>query len=202
LMKKLKSGSVNKNTVKTASPGSAAFMKSFGDEVAQNVQDELSGKIKFDEPVATMRRGGMVRRKMQAGGMTNKIPTAKGARLNPIGRKTAMTALGVKKKSNEFSPSRFGEKANPTTGSKMMKGGSIKAYKTGGMVNSNSKVSAIKSAGSKGVKTGANTRISASKIARGRVGGTSTAPRTATPKAMYGMSMKPGMMRKGGTKKR
>ena len=65
-----------------------------------------------------------------------------------------------------------------------------------------SKVSAIKSAGSKGVKSGANTRVSASKVARGRVGGTSTAPRTATPKAMYGMSMKPGMMRKGGTKKR
>ena len=47
----------------------------------------------------------------------------KGGRINPTARKTAMTALGVKKKSNEFSPSRFGERANPTTG-KMQKGGS------------------------------------------------------------------------------
>jgi hypothetical protein len=28
----------------------------------QNVQDELSGKIKFDEPVPAMRRGGSVRK--------------------------------------------------------------------------------------------------------------------------------------------
>jgi hypothetical protein len=43
--------------------------------------------------------------------------------------------------------------------------------KTGGMVNSNAKVSA-------------------SKVARGRVGGTSSAPKTAVPKAKMGMSMK------------
>lgn len=46
----------------------------------------------------------------------------KGGGINPTARKTAMTALGVKKKSNEFSPSRFGEKANPST-KKMQKGG-------------------------------------------------------------------------------
>ena len=40
------------------------------------------------------------------------------------------------------------------------KGGRTKAtYKTGGMVNSNSKVSAIKSAGSKGTKVGLNKRV-------------------------------------------
>jgi hypothetical protein len=55
--------------------------------------------------------------------------------------------------------------------------------KTGGMVNSNPKASA-------------------SKVAKGRVGGTSAAPKTATPKAMYGMSMKPGMMKMGGAKKK
>jgi hypothetical protein len=43
--------------------------------------------------------------------------------------------------------------------------------KTGGMVNSNSKVSA-------------------QKVARGRVGGISSAPKTAVPKAKYGMSMR------------
>jgi hypothetical protein len=231
LMKKLQSGSVNKNTVKTASPGSAASMKSFNKEVAQNVEDELSGKIKFDEPVATMRRGGMVRRKMQAGGMTNKIPTAKGARLNPTGRKTAMTALGIKRPNTMMNRMQYGGRtiSEKAAARKVAKGkgtisksypsgpeekGSYIGYskeakksdspfksmkdskparpimKTGGMVNSNSKVSAIKSAGSKGVKTGANTRITASKVARGRVGGTSTAPRTASPKAKMGMSVR------------
>lgn len=175
LMKKLQSGQITKKSLNE---------DTFKKNMERDVEDELSGKIKFDEPTKTARYGGSMKAKMknggstkyQAGGMTNKIPTAKGARLNPTGRKTAMTALGIK--------------------------GGMKKMKTGGMVNSNSKVSAIKSAGSKGVKTGANTRISASKIARGRVGGTSTAPRTAAPKAMYGMSMKPGMMKMGGTKKK
>jgi len=63
-------------------------------------------------------------------------------------------------------------------------------YKTGGMVNSNTKVSALKSAGSKGVKSGVNPKAAASKVARGRVGGTSSAPKTAVPKAKYGMVMR------------
>ena len=62
--------------------------------------------------------------------------------------------------------------------------------KTGGMVNSNAKVSALKSAGSHGVKSGVNPKAAASKVAKGRVGGTSAAPKTAVPKAKYGMSMK------------
>ena len=70
-------------------------------------------------------------------------------------------------------------------------GGSTKSkYKTGGMVNSNAKLQAAKSAGSKGVKSGVNPKASASKVARGRSGGTSTAPKTATPKAKYGMTVK------------
>ena len=63
-------------------------------------------------------------------------------------------------------------------------------YKTGGMVNSNAKVSALKTAGSHGVKSGVNPKAAASKVARGRVGGTSSAPKTAVPKAKYGMSMR------------
>jgi hypothetical protein len=62
--------------------------------------------------------------------------------------------------------------------------------KTGGMVNSNTKVTALKVAGSKGVKSGVNSKVSASKRAKGRTGGTSSAPTTATPKAKMG-----GMMR-------
>ena len=62
--------------------------------------------------------------------------------------------------------------------------------KTGGMVNSNTKVTALKVAGSKGVKSGVNSKVSASKRAKGRTGGTSSAPKTATPKAKMGGSMK------------
>lgn len=54
--------------------------------------------------------------------------------------------------------------------------------KTGGMVNANSKVSA-------------------SKVVKGRVGGTSSAPKTAVPKAKYGMPVKPGMIKKGSVSK-
>lgn len=65
-----------------------------------------------------------------------------------------------------------------------------KYYKTGGMVNSNAKISADKTPGSKGVKSGTNPKASASKVAKGKVGGTSKAPKTAVPKAKYGMSMR------------
>jgi hypothetical protein len=63
-------------------------------------------------------------------------------------------------------------------------------YKTGGMVNPNANLQAGKKAGSKGVKSGVNPKAAASKVAKGRSGGTSTAPKTATPKAKYGMSVK------------
>jgi hypothetical protein len=65
-----------------------------------------------------------------------------------------------------------------------------KKMKTGGMVNPNANLQATKSAGSKGVKPGVNPKAAASKVARGRSGGTSTAPKTATPRAKYGMSVK------------
>jgi len=55
----------------------------------------------------------------------------------------------------------------------MQANGGYKSYKTGGMVNSNSK-------------------ITASKKATGKVGGISKAPKTAMPKAKYGMTMKKG----------
>ncbi len=64
---------------------------------------------------------------------------------------------------------------------KMKRGGTSK-MKTGGMVNSNAKVSADKTPGSKGVKSGVNSKASASKVAKGKVGGTSKAPKTAVPK--------------------
>lgn len=47
-----------------------------------------------------------------------------------------------------------------------------------------------KRAGSKGVRSGVNPKAKASKVTRGIVGGTSTAPKKALPKAGYGMMMK------------
>jgi hypothetical protein len=88
-------------------------------------------------------------------------------------------------------------KENSPVGPKPKKRGMItKKYKTGGMVNANANLVADKTAGSKGVKSGVNPKASASKVAKGRVGGTSVAPKKATPKAKYGMTMK-----SGGTKK-
>lgn len=62
--------------------------------------------------------------------------------------------------------------------------------KTGGMVNPNAKMQAQKAAGSKGVKSGVNPKAVAAKVAKGRSGGTSAAPKTAAPKAKYGMAVK------------
>ena len=78
------------------------------------------------------------------------------------------------------------------------KGGATKKMKTGGMVNPNAKLQAAKAAGSRGVKSGINPKAAASKVARGRVGGTSVAPKKALPKASYGMSMSK-MQMGGGT---
>jgi len=66
-------------------------------------------------------------------------------------------------------------------GPKLKKGGAMKKMKTGGMVNPNANLQAGKTAGSKGVKSGVNPKAAASKVARGRSGGTSVAPKKATP---------------------
>ena len=55
-------------------------------------------------------------------------------------------------------------------------------YTTGKINNPNAKVTASKVAGSKGVKSGVNPKATAQKVAKGRVGGTSKAPKTAVPK--------------------
>jgi hypothetical protein len=78
----------------------------------------------------------------------------------------------------------------------------IPKKKTGGMVNSNAKVFADNIPGSNGVKSGVNPKASASTKPGGRVGGTSTAPKDATPKAKYGMTMKPTMKKGGSMKKK
>jgi hypothetical protein len=72
--------------------------------------------------------------------------------------------------------------------SKAMYGKSM--MKTGGMVNPNATVKKQTVPGSKGVMSGENPKASASKVAKGRSGGTSKAPKTAVPKAKMGMSMR------------
>jgi hypothetical protein len=61
------------------------------------------------------------------------------------------------------------------------RGGATKKYMTGGMVNSNAKVSALKSAGSNGVKSGVNPKAKPTAKATGRTGGTSKAPKGPKP---------------------
>jgi hypothetical protein len=58
---------------------------------------------------------------------------------------------------------------------------SAKKLKTGGMVNSNSKVFALKSAGSKGVKSRVNPKAAASNTAKKPSKPRSKAPKKATP---------------------
>ena len=60
--------------------------------------------------------------------------------------------------------------------------------KTGGMVNSNTKATVSKVASGRPVKSAEPK--TAAKRATGRTGGTSKAPRTATPKMKMGGSMK------------
>ena len=57
----------------------------------------------------------------------------------------------------------------------------MKKASKGVIVKANGNQPVQKSAGSNGVKSGVNSKITASKVARGRVGGTSAAPRRATP---------------------
>jgi hypothetical protein len=71
----------------------------------------------------------------------------------------------------------------------------MKASK-GVIVKMNGNQPVQKTPGSKGVKSGVNTKVSASNVAKGRTGGTSSAPKSAIPKAGYGMTMKKGGMKK------
>lgn len=68
---------------------------------------------------------------------------------------------------------------NPTSKDKMP---NMPKKMTGGMVNSNAKVSALAKAGSNGVKSGVNPKAKASAKATGKSGGTSKAPKDASPK--------------------
>ena len=65
----------------------------------------------------------------------------------------------------------------------------MKKASKGVIVKANGNQPVQKAAGSKGVKSGVNPKAAASKVAKGRSGGTSVAPKTALPKAKYGMTL-------------
>jgi len=98
--------------------------------------------------------------KMKMGG-TKKYKSGGASKSTGVDKMTTNTTSGQRL---NFPKGVDNMNTNTTAGQKLN-------YKTGGMVNSNAKVSA-------------------SKVAKGRVGGTSAAPKTAVPKAKYGMSMK------------
>ena len=139
-----------------------------------------------------MKKGGTVK-KYQGGGRV--ISEKAAARKSAKGKGFTSSVMGPNPSGDKgkYVPfTRQGRKDAKETGrvsSNEMKP-SRQIMKTGGMVNSNAKVSALKSAGSHGVKSGVNPKAAASKVAKGRVGGTSSAPKTAVPKAKYGMVMR------------
>ena len=65
----------------------------------------------------------------------------------------------------------------------------MKKASKGVIVKMNGNQPVQKTPGSKGVKSGVNPKAAASKVAKGRSGGTSAAPKTAVPKAKYGMGI-------------
>lgn len=161
-------------------------------EAAKAIRDTRTGTTGG----SGMKKGGAVK-KYQDGGRTisqkaaaRKTAKGKGFTDYVMGTKDAPGSEGNKGTYIPFT--RQGRQDAKKTGmvsSKEMKS-PRKVMKTGGMVNSNAKVSALKSAGSHGVKSGVNPRAAASKVARGKVGGISSAPKTAVPKAKYGMVMR------------
>lgn len=142
-------------------------------EAAKAIRDTRAGTTGG----SGMKKGGAIK-KYQDGGRTisqkaaaRKTAKGKGFTDYVMGTKDAPGSEGNKGTYVPFT--RQGRQDAKKTGmvsSKEMKS-PRKVMKTGGMVNSNSKVSA-------------------QKVARGKVGGISSAPKTAVPKAKYGMSMR------------
>ena len=79
----------------------------------------------------------------------------------------------MKERREERRAERKAEKeAEKNSTAKMKKGGIMKKYKTGGMVNANANLQAAKKAGSKGVMHSLSAKAVVQKIAKGRSGGT------------------------------
>ena len=177
-----KAATITGNVAKVA--GSAA-------EVANAVRDTRSGMT----GPGGMKKGGTVK-KYQGGGKTGAQLKKEGMAMKAKGQAMKAEGAAMKAKGSKMATDYTNKLADRmSTGSSGVRIGSGYGtqgvyMKTGGMVNSNAKVSALKSAGSHGVKSGVNPKAAASKVARGKVGGKSSAPKTAVPKAKYGMVMR------------
>lgn len=153
----------------------------------------MATKKMVKKPV--MKKGGSLKKKGDGGSwhppmVAPGTPQMKSAIEGPMNKPTNTTsdpADALKKAQNQINPEEAFKRQQLN---KQKKGGAMKKMKTGGMVNPNANLKATATAGSRGVKSGVNPKAAASKVARGRSGGTSSAPKTATPKAKYGMTMK------------
>jgi hypothetical protein len=189
--------------ISAAAAGAAGIGKNISNKRKAKKAAEEKAKM---EAEGKMKYGGAKKmKKYQSGGMAVSVPGMKRNQAkaeefydkNPSVRTYTNEYTGKKIPTGPMTKDEYQNAAERAAsvypemkGPRLKKGGSMKKMKTGGMVNSNSKVTALKSAGSKGVKSGVNTKVSASKVAKGRTGGTSSAPKTATPKAKMGGSMK------------
>jgi hypothetical protein len=148
--------------------------------IIDKMTSEQKSKIK-----GIQKLGGATKKKYNEGGVTN---------LKEV------TITAKKKKYNNGGAAN--SKVRPVD-DKTTKQAAKPTYKTGGMVNPNAKLQAVKSAGSKGVKPGVNPKAVAAKKATGKSsGGVDTPPKTAIPAAKYGKMMKKGGMVKAKAKKK
>lgn len=122
--------------------------------------------------------------------LSKATPAMKNPYSNAETNKENVKPLSKREERQEAREDRRYDKLNSKRVKKGFKPLSTASFKTGGVVNPNAKIAADKTAGSKGVKSGVNPKAAASKVAKGRVGGTSKAPKTAAPKAKMGGSMK------------
>ena len=179
---KMKKGGIIKKSLKKAQDG-----KEVGPYIPSDLPPKSKDKRTYSGPLAERDTKALDERYPSTVG---KAPVMKGrgTETNPISSK-GVEAYYRKNDENYLrsgtpevqkwnaSPKAEGEFYPTTNKSDFKKGGAkktitMKKMKTGGMVNSNAKVSALKSAGSKGVKSGMNPKAKTSNVAKGKSGGT------------------------------
>ncbi len=163
--------------------GSIPKMPDFRSPEDRTPKEKREGKRQLKKTMSYVKKHGSGL-KMQMGGSKSEQQTAS--------RKAALADSTTKFPYTSTSGAMYATRKDlmegrPTNPAKIKQGTKMK---TGGMVNANSKVSKQTVPGSKGVKSGVNPKAASSKVATGRSGGTSTAPKTALPKAQMGKIVK------------
>jgi uncharacterized protein YgiM (DUF1202 family) len=180
----------------TVSSAAALITKMIADKVKAKkeakAEEEKKKAAEAAKKMTMQKMGGTTKYKM--GGAKKYQPG--GPTTPPAGPRDPMSAPGVSSPTGPYStstPTMGGTSLTPAEVAALNKKAAIdkrmgrskyggaKKYMTGGMVNSNAKVSALKSAGSNGVKSGVNPKAKASTTTKGKTGGTSKAPTKATP---------------------